>query len=793
VLAVTLIFGATALHGFVPQTIVVDGANDFLVANLMDPDSTDAQFPEIDMDSVFVTNDANKLYIGIQYSKGAWTSNQVGIHISADGDTNGGTTDSWGRAISWNSAPHKPDYQAYSNLDNSWQELRKWNAGGGTWDVVYAGINSLGWVNNTGFEEVGLNLSDLGVSLGDTIWIEIVVTQDGGTKGPLDAMANDDQQLSTPTSTTWDVAQPVNLDDMLMYVVQLTGDSDPPTVSSTRAVIDASLDASNRIEVVFSEPVDQTTAETPGNYSLGGTAAAIDSVRRNLSFPDRVTIYLDSQLTPQASFHSVTVTNVEDLNSNVIVANDTTNVGCFFLKCLRIEADMGFHLMSHTAGTDTVSVEGGLAPLTWTPCDNALMTDTGGDIFVDEIYFSLPGTGCPTGSPSASANLEWKLNHQCAEYETIANRQHTLSSTTGAKDTLKVFWDDMDPSQFTMGPVDVIFTVDGNSKSPTVDSTMSINGSMLPLTFDIPSLNDMADDGVAPDLVASDGIYTKMVRFPAMSQKNVGYKYVYNDVYECGSEGNREVYLNDAEYDTLGGTKGPLVMPLQYYDRCSTIGRDVEVIFKLNALWQYPTTSDTLAVNGTPSNDVPETFNWNVPSLNPMRDDGVYPDDTAGDLVYAVSVVFPDSSNKYVEYKYLFNSSYECTTQANRYFYIDETYDASGNPQVLEVDHWNICVITAIGDTPHAPFILRQNVPNPFNPSTTITFSTEARGRAVVRIYDVRGALVTTLLDKVVGPGETRVAWDAKDRNGREMSSGVYFYDLQINGKRATRKMVLLR
>jgi hypothetical protein len=303
----------------------------------------------------------------------------------------------------------------------------------------------------------------------------------------------------------------------------------------------------------------------------------------------------------------------------------------------------------------------------------------------------------------------------------------------------------------------------------------------------------MADDGVSPDQVASDGVYTKVVRFPAISQKNVGYKFVFNDVFECAAEGNREVYLNDAEFDTLGGTNGPIIMPLQYFDRCSTIGRAVEVIFTVNALWLYPAGSDTLAVNGEPNNQMPEVINWNVPSLNALRDDGVSPDATAGDLVYSGSIVFPDSSNRHQEYKYLFNSAYECTTSGNRAFYIDDTRDAVGDPQVLPVDHWNVCAVTGVGDTPSAAFVLHQNIPNPFNPSTSITFSTEVRGHAVLRIYDVRGALVTTLLDKVVGPGETRIGWNAKDGNGREMASGVYFYDLHINGKHATRKMVLLR
>ncbi len=784
----------TLLHSYVPQTITVDGSNDFLLANVMDPDGYDCEYAQIDFDTVFVTNDANKLYIGFQYNKGAWTGNQLGI-MFAVGDTSGGTTDAWDHAIAWNTAPTKPDYQAWCNMDNSWQELRKWNSGTTSWDVTISGTSSLGWVNNTGFEELGLNLSDLGLSMGDTVYIELISTQDGSTKGPLDAMANDDQQLSTPGGTTWDVGAPVELDSMVMYVVQTTGDTDPPVVAEVHGVpVDFDGTESDWMTVFFNEPVDQATAEDAGNYALTGTSAAIDSVRRDLSFPDRVRVYLDTPIGPQSQFYKVKVTNVEDLNSNVIVDNDTTNVGCFFLKGVYFRGLMGLHLRQHSFPTDTFTVEGSLSPLTWAGCDNAFMNTTGDSIYTDSLAFSLPGEGCYTGSPSAEANLEWKLMHQCYEYEPLPNRQHLLSSSTGAWDTLEVWWNDEDATQYTSHPIDVIFTCNANIMAPGPDSVVAINGSVLPLTFDVPSITNMADDGNPPDDIASDGIYAVTVRFPAYSFKTVGYKYLFNDVYECQGIGNREVWLNDAAFDTVGGAMGPLEMPLQYYDRCVTIGQPVEVVFKVNTLWKYPGANDTIAVNGTPNHPSFEVINWNIPSINPMRDDGIYPDDTAGDLIYATSIFFPDSSNKYIEYKYLFNSEYECSTQSNRYFYIDDAYDAFGNPQILELDNWNLCDLTGTPDnTPAIPFVLHQNFPNPFNPTTTIKFNMPAAGRAVLRVYNVKGELVNTLLDRVVAAGEILVSWDATDHNGRSVASGVYFYDLRIDGQRASRKMILLR
>jgi hypothetical protein len=88
---------------------------------------------------------------------------------------------------------------------------------------------------------------------------------------------------------------------------------------------------------------------------------------------------------------------------------------------------------------------------------------------------------------------------------------------------------------------------------------------------------------------------------------------------------------------------------------------------------------------------------------------------------------------------------------------------------------------------------LHPNYPNPFNPSTTIRFETASRGRALLRVYDVRGALVRTLLDDTRDAGAGSVTWDGRDDEGRFVSSGVYLYRLTAGGESRTRKMVLLK
>jgi hypothetical protein len=89
---------------------------------------------------------------------------------------------------------------------------------------------------------------------------------------------------------------------------------------------------------------------------------------------------------------------------------------------------------------------------------------------------------------------------------------------------------------------------------------------------------------------------------------------------------------------------------------------------------------------------------------------------------------------------------------------------------------------------------LGQNYPNPFNPTTTIEYSIAKPGHVTLRVYNVAGQLVRTLVDEVQAPDRVRpVTWDGRNSAGQSVSSGVYFYKLTTAGFTKTRKMVLLK
>jgi hypothetical protein len=89
---------------------------------------------------------------------------------------------------------------------------------------------------------------------------------------------------------------------------------------------------------------------------------------------------------------------------------------------------------------------------------------------------------------------------------------------------------------------------------------------------------------------------------------------------------------------------------------------------------------------------------------------------------------------------------------------------------------------------------LAQNYPNPFNPTTTIKYAIKERAQVSLKIYNVAGQLVKTLVNEVQSPEEVRpVIWNGLNNDGQPVSSGVYFYKLTTKDFAKTKKMVFLK
>ncbi len=114
-----------------------------------------------------------------------------------------------------------------------------------------------------------------------------------------------------------------------------------------------------------------------------------------------------------------------------------------------------------------------------------------------------------------------------------------------------------------------------------------------------------------------------------------------------------------------------------------------------------------------------------------------------------------------------------------------------------EVKQYKIQDITSIehssSDLP-MEFSLEQNYPNPFNPTTQIKYAIPSEGFVNLKIYDIIGRVVRTLVYQNQKVGNYTVNWDGRDDDGEVVASGIYFYNLQVADRISkTNKMVFLK
>lgn len=88
---------------------------------------------------------------------------------------------------------------------------------------------------------------------------------------------------------------------------------------------------------------------------------------------------------------------------------------------------------------------------------------------------------------------------------------------------------------------------------------------------------------------------------------------------------------------------------------------------------------------------------------------------------------------------------------------------------------------------------LNNNYPNPFNPTTTISFTLAKPGKTTLTIYNLKGQQIKRLVNEELPSGMHNVIWNGKDEKGRNVASGVYFYRLQSGNYQATQKMLLVK
>lgn len=122
--------------------------------------------------------------------------------------------------------------------------------------------------------------------------------------------------------------------------------------------------------------------------------------------------------------------------------------------------------------------------------------------------------------------------------------------------------------------------------------------------------------------------------------------------------------------------------------------------------------------------------------------------------------------------------------------YDSDTFDYLGSHTIIPSSLFELCNAPDRLDNYH----LYPCYPNPFNPTTTIQYDLYKETTVTLRIYDLRGIVVNTLVKEKQNPGTYRVLWNGTNTNNRVVAAGVYLYQLQtIDGFMKTGKMILLK
>ena len=443
------------------------------------------------------------------------------------------------------------------------------------------------------------------------------------------------------------------------------------------------------------------------------------------------------------------------------------------------------------AATDSVWVRGNFN--NWAGKD-FLLTDPDGDSVYSGLYNNFtPGQ-----------ELVFKYVHSPEVWETTGNR--TLTVGVGQNVTLAC-WEDVCVYVPTK-TIQVTFTINMELErlsglfNPQTDS-VSVRG-----TFNgwgqtrMTALPDNAD------------IYRVTEPVIAAVDEQIEFKFFYSpgtwevDKLTDNVHTNRYFIVSQATFDAgsmsldilefNGGLPDPYYPGAFITFTCNTNGASIintpaGTEFKTihmaggNAPLQWPS-------SGWPDQDISNVIQ--------LFDDGTHRDTVAGDKIFTNEIQFPHYATLNVVYKY--SANWGLPTNGGK----NDNETPIGGDKILKLhmktaqatilDTFGIVHTTVLPDptkvekTDELPtaFSLGQNYPNPFNPETKISWQLAASSFVTLKVFDVLGNEVATLVNEEQPAGTYQIEFNSKNR---ELSSGIYFYQLRAHDFVQTKKMILLR
>ncbi len=491
-----------------------------------------------------------------------------------------------------------------------------------------------------------------------------------------------------------------------------------------------------------------------------------------------------------------------------LFAQDTTSVV--------FQVNMGAQIFrgAFNPGSDSLTVRGSFQVAAGDAADWSGYAFKMSKLSGDSIYSvtaRIPNTNSGT-------TYEYKFVKNDGGWEGISNRTFTLD-TTSATQTLPVVYFN-DDNTFLLPPKNTIkFTADVSSIigtgvgffDPSID-TLTIAGMNWEGETLLSPESDriMKQDLFNPNLftatlvvrkAAKDSSKWKFKAIPASRYTNGGWEIGADRWYKWSSDTTNTIVLP---------TEVPNVAPVQ-----PPLSADVDITFTVDmngAKNRYNgeniTNIQFVGMRGGASflGDWTSGGTWtaadttNLANMLVMYDDGTHGDVTAGDNWWSLKITVPSGTNG-GKYEYKFGAMYpgaDTVNNGSEYmdneagFGINHSFILRDGPSVSIANKWAVQApltgIERVDNTIPDNFTLSQNYPNPFNPSTLINYSIPSPGIVTLKVFDMLGREVATLVNEQQPAGNYKVSFDAS-----QLASGVYFYRITANKFVSTKKMLLLK
>ena len=285
----------------------------------------------------------------------------------------------------------------------------------------------------------------------------------------------------------------------------------------------------------------------------------------------------------------------------------------------------------------------------------------------------------------------------------------------------------------------------------------------------LPDTVELSDDDM-------DGIFVVEHLIPTGTFIHQNYKFINGNIWETGF-GNRTFDIDDS-----GATQILDVVTFNNFIHNNLSTQDVNVTFNVNMNALDPAWY---------SNGV-----FMLGNVIPLTDNAYDNPLTEGETgFFSTTMLFPAGSYKDVSFVYLRDDGTTLWLEFPQEMLRTFTIDDSGSEQILNMNSWGEFV--AVNDELQITNFDLNNYPNPFNPTTTISFdyAPNDSNNTEVYIYNIKGQRVkmfsTNSHPELI---EGSVIWNGNDENGKPVSSGIYFSKLLVNGKSiASKKMLLLK